>query len=61
MFSADPADDFRRTVDWMASGRLPLGDLVSHRFKLSAVADAFAAARTLGPAYRKGIVVNDLG
>lgn len=60
MFSADPMDDFRRTVAGMARGRLPLQQLATHRFKLSDVANAFAGLRSLGPAYLKGIVLNDL-
>ena len=60
MFSADPLDDYRRTVAAMAGGRLPLATLATHRFKLSAVAAAFQSVRSLGPAYLKGIVVNDL-
>jgi threonine dehydrogenase-like Zn-dependent dehydrogenase len=60
MFSPDPMDDFRRTIAFMASGRLPLKTLATHRFKLSEIKDAFEAARSLGPAYLKGIVLNDI-
>jgi S-(hydroxymethyl)glutathione dehydrogenase/alcohol dehydrogenase len=60
MFSADPMDDYRRTVALMAAGRLPLHELATHRFKLSHVAEAFAQAHALGPSYLKGIVINDM-
>lgn len=60
MFSPDERDDFRRTLDNMASGRLALKSLVSHRFTLSKIAQAFESAKTLGPAYMKGLVLNDL-
>jgi threonine dehydrogenase-like Zn-dependent dehydrogenase len=60
MFSPDQQDDYRRAINTMASGRLPLKTLATHRFKLSEVQQAFEAARSIGPSYLKGIVLNDL-
>jgi threonine dehydrogenase-like Zn-dependent dehydrogenase len=60
MFSPDQQDDFRRAINAMAGGRLPLKTLATHRFKLSEIQHAFDAARSIGPAYLKGIVLNDL-
>lgn len=37
-----PARDFPRLFDWIAEGRLELASLVSHRYRLDALADAFA-------------------
>lgn len=60
MFSPDESDDYRRTLAYMASGRLAMDKLVTHRFKLSEIAQAFTSLKSLGPAYMKGLVVNDL-
>ncbi|MFO7897719.1 MAG: zinc-binding dehydrogenase [Planctomycetota bacterium] len=60
-FSPDEADDWRRAIDAMAAGRFPLQRLVSHRFRLSDIQDAFetaSAGAEIG--YRKGIVLNDI-
>lgn len=60
MFSLDQSDDYRRTIENMTSGRLPLKALASHNFKLSEIKQAFASLKSLGPAYIKGIVLNDM-
>ena len=60
-FSADQADDYRRAIEAMAAGRFPLARLVSHRFELSRIQEAFETAVASGTDYLKGIVVNDIG
>lgn len=60
-FSADERDDYRRAIAAMAQGRFPLPRLVSHRFKLSQIQQAFDVAIASGTGYLKGIVVNDIG
>ncbi|MBI2194526.1 MAG: zinc-binding dehydrogenase [Planctomycetes bacterium] len=60
-FSREPHEDWRRTIDAMARGRYPVQRLISHRFGLSRIQEAFETAMEgarLG--YVKGIVVNDL-
>jgi len=51
--------DFPVALDMAGAGRLALGALVSHRFPLSRVADAFAAAADPGERAVKVIVVPD--
>jgi len=60
-FSVDESDDYRRAIAAMAQGRFPLPRLVSHRFKLSQIQQAFDTAASSGVGYIKGIVVNDIG
>ena len=43
-YSCGP-DDTREALEAIASGRVPVADLVSHRFALSEAAEAFARAR----------------
>jgi L-iditol 2-dehydrogenase len=43
-YSCGP-DDTRESLDWIASGRVPVADLVSHRFPIARAAEAFARAR----------------
>lgn len=60
-FSPDPADDWRRAVAAMESGRFPLARLLTHRFPLSGIQQAFETAlEGAAVGYLKGIVVNDL-
>ena len=59
-FSADESDDYRRAIQAMAAGRFPLSRLISHRFHLSRIQEAFETATASGSDYLKGIVVNDL-
>lgn len=50
MFSPDEHDDFRRTIEAMEAGRFPLDQLVSHRFTLSNIQEAFETAARGGDA-----------
>ena len=59
-FSPDQADDYRRAIDAMARGRYPVARLISHRFALSEIQQAFETASSDDPDYVKGIVVNDV-
>jgi threonine dehydrogenase-like Zn-dependent dehydrogenase len=61
MFSPDPADDWRRTIDAVRRGRYPAARLLTHTWKLSQVQQAFASASDGdGGKYLKGIVLNDV-
>ena len=60
-FSTDPADDWRRTLEGMLAGRFPLERLLTHRFPLSGIEEAFETAlQGAAVGYLKGIIVNDL-
>jgi L-iditol 2-dehydrogenase len=43
-YSCGP-DDTREALDWIATRRVPVADLVSHRFPIADAANAFARAR----------------
>lgn len=59
MFSPDPADDWRRTIETMARQRYPLDRLLTHTHPLDQIQAAFeTAASGDGGRYLKGIVVN---
>lgn len=49
-------DCMRRALALIASGRLPAGDLVTHRYPLDQVGAAFEALRVRPPGYVKGVV-----
>jgi len=54
MFSPDQCDDYRRTIEYMNGSRLPLKALVSHRFNLSEIGQAFASLKSLGSGLSEG-------
>jgi threonine dehydrogenase-like Zn-dependent dehydrogenase len=59
--SPDQSDDYRRALDTMQRVRPMLERLITHRFPLSAIQQAFETALGgAGTGYLKGIVVNDL-
>ena len=61
MFSPDPADDWRRTIEALSRGRYPVARLHTHTWPLSQIQKALeTAADGDGGRYLKGIVVNDL-
>ncbi len=60
-FSPDGAADFRQTIAMMAAGRYPLDRLLTHRFPLSGIQQAFETSLSGdGGRYLKGIIVNDV-
>ena len=60
MFSPDPADDWRRTIEAVGRGRYPAARLLTHTWPLSRIRQAMETASDGdGGRYLKGIVVND--
>jgi threonine dehydrogenase-like Zn-dependent dehydrogenase len=55
-YSLDPMDDLRRGLDGVARGVLPMGRLITHRFPLDDVQEAFETMRTGSGGYIKGVV-----
>jgi len=55
-YSKDEGDDFRRAIDAMASGVYPLRKLISHRFELDRLQQAFEEIIASSGEYLKGIV-----
>jgi threonine dehydrogenase-like Zn-dependent dehydrogenase len=58
-YSLDPADDMRRGLEALARGVLPMQRLVTHRFPLSGVGEAFDLAISQAPGYFKAVVTPD--
>ena len=58
MFSPDPPDDWRRTIEAVVRGRYPAARLLTHTWPLSRIQEAFeTAAAGDGGRYLKGIIV----
>lgn len=55
-YSLDPIDDLRRGVEGIASGALPVGDTITHRFPLDDLDRAFALMASGEDGYVKGVV-----
>ena len=62
MFSPNPADDWRRTIDAIMRNRYPHQRLTTHHFPLSDIQAAFKETLVAGGGgtYLKGIVYNDV-
>jgi len=56
-FSLDPMDDLRRAMQGLARGIFPMDKLVTHRFALDDIQEAFELAERGGEGYIKGIVL----
>jgi threonine dehydrogenase-like Zn-dependent dehydrogenase len=56
-FSTDIHDDFRRAVDLLNNGVFRMDGIISHRFKLSRIEEAFATLENKPKDYIKGVVV----
>ncbi len=55
-FSLDNVDDLRRAVALLARGIFPVGRLITHRFPLEKIQEAFETYSSKPPDYIKGIV-----
>ncbi len=54
--SLDPMDDLRRAMDGLARGVFPMARLVTHRFPLADVQQAFEAMASEADGYIKGVI-----
>ncbi|OGO04816.1 MAG: hypothetical protein A2Y73_02195 [Chloroflexi bacterium RBG_13_56_8] len=56
-FSLDPMDDMRRAIEGLARGIFPMDKLVTHRFALDDIQEAFEIAERGDDGYIKGIIL----
>jgi threonine dehydrogenase-like Zn-dependent dehydrogenase len=56
-FSLDPIDDLRRAMEGLARGIFPMEKLITHRYSLDDIQEAFEVADRGEAGYIKGIIV----
>jgi len=56
-YSRDKLDDLRRGIWALGAGLLPMDRLITHRFKLEDLHEAFEVAARKEPDFIKGVVV----
>lgn len=56
-FSLNPMDDLRRAMEALSRGVFPMGRLVTHRFRLDDIQEAFEVAERGSKGYIKGIIL----
>ena len=56
-YDVDPWDTFRRAAELMRRGLFPMDRLVTHRFALEEIGEAFETALSPPPGYVKGVVL----
>lgn len=54
---AEPGEAFRRAAELFERGLFPMGKLVTHRFRLEEIEEAFETALSPPPSYVKGVVL----
>ena len=56
-YSLDQMDDLRRAVNGLARGIFPMDRLITHRFRLDEIQEAFELAERGGEGYIKGVIL----